>query len=105
MVDAGVDNRSGTHGTGFESDIERCAKQPPTAERAAGLVNRKQFRMGECIFIGFPPVVCLCDDLAAPYKHSADRHLAKLCRPSRLFEREPHISLMFQRKQADQKPK
>lgn len=67
LRNAGLYNRTGTHRTGLQGDVQAAIQQTPGSERAAGLTDSYHLRMGGCIEGGLAKIE------AAPYNFiSAD---------------------------------
>ena len=76
----GIQNRSGTHGAGFQRHIELTFIQPPCPQRFIGLGNGLHLRMGGRRLLLLPPVPPSAHDPAVTDNDAPDRDLSGIRR-------------------------
>ena len=74
--DAGVEDRSGAHGAGFEGDVEGAVFEAVVVEVEAGLAEGDDLGVGSGIVVAEDSVLAAADDLVLMDDDGAYRDLA-----------------------------
>ena len=75
-ANTGIDDRTCTHGTGFQCYIQLAVGEPPSAKMFAGVLDGKDFGVSGSRRIDLAAVIAATDDLIVLDNDSADRDLS-----------------------------
>ena len=70
--DAGLDHGAGTHRTGLECDVDRCAGKPVVVENVGCLAERGNFGMGGGVIVSNRTIAGARDDFVIVHENRAD---------------------------------
>mgnify|MGYP003296326039 CR=1 FL=1 len=103
-ADAGIEDGTGTHGTGFQRHIQITAGKPPIPSFPCPFAQTEDLGVGSGIAGLFPAVMIRPEDLFPAHKHGTDRDFPFFQRFFCFLKREKHrlhsTSLLFRRQNA-----